>query len=303
MSMKHRDILDLIKRKVVILDGGMGSMLIAAGLGKNDVPESWNLSRPDEIVAIHAAYLEAGAEIIQANTFGANRIKLGASEAGRGLDVAEVNEKAVENARAAIDAHHRADRFLAGEIGPTGQFFPPVGALTAEAARGAFREQVRIFERAGVDCYLIETMYDVREAVEAVRAVKELSDRPVFAEMTFEKKPKGYFTLVGDTPAAAARALLEAGAEIIGANCTVASGDMIDLVGEFRGLTDAPLIFQPNAGNPVMEHGVAVYKQRPEDFATDIEAMVRAGANAVGGCCGTTPRFIGAVHDRLTHGG
>lgn len=300
--MKRRDIREAVKRKVVLFDGGMGSMLIAEGLGRKDVPEAWNVTNPDKLVEIHTAFLEAGAEVIQTNTFGASRLKLRSSESGKALDVTEVNEKAVEYVRKAIDSFRATDRFCAGDIGPTGLFFPPVGQLTAEEAREAFKEQALVLERAGVDFFLIETMYDLREAVEAMRAVKECSDRPVVVEMTFEKKPKGYFTLVGDTPQKAVEVLLDAGADIIGSNCTVSSGDMIDLVPEFRTLTDAPLLFQPNAGNPVMEHGIAVYKQRPQEFADDIEEMVRAGANAVGGCCGTSPGFIRAAHDRLTHG-
>jgi methionine synthase I (cobalamin-dependent) len=299
--MKQLDVLETIKRKVVLCDGGMGAMLIAAGLGKKDVPESWNVSNREKLVEIHAAFIEAGAEIIQTNTFGANRLKLRSSETGRELDVLEVNEMAVENTRTAIDSSPAADRFLAGEIGPTGLFFPPIGQLTAEEARDAFKEQARIFEKAGVDLFLVETMYDIREAVAALRAVKECSDRPVAVELTFEKKPKGYFTLVGDTPEKMIEILLGEGADIIGANCTLASDDMLDLVSEIRMLTDAPLLFQPNAGSPVMEHGEPVYKQRPQEFADDIEKMVRAGASAVGGCCGVTPGFIRAVHDRLTH--
>jgi methionine synthase I (cobalamin-dependent) len=146
-------------------------------------------------------------------------------------------------------------------------------------------------------------MYDLREAVAAVRAVREVSGRPVVVEQTFEKKPRGYFSLVGDTPEKGIKLLLGEGADVIGANCTLASNDMIELVSEFRRGTDASLLFQPNAGRPEMEHGMPVYRQRPEEFAEDIERIVRAGANAVGGCCGTTPDFIRVIHDRLTHSG
>lgn len=294
---------DEIGKKVILLDGGMGSMLIAAGLSRNEVPETWNLSNPDRLEEIHAAYLASGAEIIQTNTFGATRIKLSASDAGRKLDPAEVNGKAAELARRAIDRFGGADRFLGGDIGPTGQFFPPVGTLTEREARSAFKEQVQALERAGVDCFIIETMYDLREALAALRAVRAVSDRPALVELTFEKKPRGYFTMMGDTPEKVAGSLVDSGADMIGANCTVSSGEMIELAEEFALVTDAPLIFQPNAGSPAMEHGVPVYKQPPAEFADDIERIVRAGASAVGGCCGTTPEFIRVVHDRLTHGG
>jgi 5-methyltetrahydrofolate--homocysteine methyltransferase len=278
-------------------------MLIAAGLSKREVPETWNITNPEKLIEIHRAYLEAGAEVIQTNTFGANRLKLETSDAGRELGFVEVNEKGVELVRKAIGDFGAAERYCAGEIGPTGLFFPPVGQLSADQVKETFTEQAEIFERCGVDLFLIETMYDVREAVGAVKAVRSVSDLPVIVELTFEKKPRGYFTLVGDTPQEGIEALFAAGADIVGANCTVSSTDMIDLVPVFREATDAPLIFQPNAGSPAMEHGVPVYKQRPREFADDIEKIVRAGANAVGGCCGTNPEFIRAVHDRLTHGG
>ncbi len=300
--MKRVDLRDTIRKKVVLFDGGMGSMLIAAGLSRREVPETWNIHNPDKIAEIHSAYLEAGAEVIQTNTFGANRLKLESSDAGRALDIVEVNEKGVELARKALDGFGAAGRFLGAELGPTGLFFPPVGQLTAKDARTAFREQARVLEGTGVDLFLIETMYDVREAVEALRAVREVSDRPVIVELTFERKPRGYFTLVGDSPGEGVEVLLEEGADVIGSNCTVSSGDMVDLVSEFRRITDAPLIFQPNAGQPAMEHGVPVYKQSPREFADDLEKMVKAGASAIGGCCGTTPVFIREVHNRLTLG-
>jgi len=302
--MKHHkhDILESLGKKVVLLDGGMGSMLIAAGLKEGHPPEEWNLSNEEPLASIHSAYLEAGAEVIQSNTFGANRIKLDATDAGRSLDAGEVNEAGARIARRAIDDFGHEGRFLAGDIGPTGQFFPPVGQLDASAARTAFAEQAKALAGAGVDFFLIETMYDVREALEAVRGIREVSALPIIALVTYEKKARGYFTLMGDTPEKAVEALLAEGAAAVGANCTLSSTDMIDLVSEMRELTDSPIIFQPNAGKPVMEHGRAVYRQRPEEFAADIETMVRAGAAAVGGCCGTTPDFIRAVHDRLIQG-
>ena len=302
--MKHHkhDIIESLGKKVVLLDGGMGSMLIAAGLKEGHPPEEWNLSNSESLARIHSAYLDAGAEVIQANTFGATRVKLDATDAGRSLDAGEVNEAGARIAREAIDEFGHEGRFLAGDIGPTGQFFPPVGRLDASAARAAFAEQANALANGGADFFLIETMYDIREALEAVRGIREVSDLPVIALMTYEKKAKGYFTLMGDTPAAAVEALCAEGAAAVGANCTLTSVDMIDLVPEIRELTNAPIVFQPNAGKPVMEHGRAVYRQRPEEFAADIATMVKAGAGAVGGCCGTTPDFIRAVHDRLIHG-
>jgi methionine synthase I (cobalamin-dependent) len=297
-----KDFLATIKRRVVIFDGGMGSMLIAAGLTQREIPEAWLLSKGEKIADVHAAYLLAGAEVVTTATFGASRIKLQSSEAGKRLDPARVNEKGVEIARKAVEHSARRDAFVAGDIGPTGLFFPPVGTLKAADARAAFREQAQALERAGVDIFVIETMYDIREAVEAVRAVREVSNRPVVATLTFDRKPRGFFTMMGDTTEAASEALLKEDASVVGANCTLQSGEMIELVEEFRLVTGAPLLFQPNAGRPVMEHGTAVYKQRPQEFAQDVVKIVAAGANAVGGCCGTTPEFIREIHNALIHG-
>ena len=297
-----KDFLSTIKRRVVLFDGGMGSMLIASGLTQREVPESWVISKPEKIAEVHAGYLAAGAEVMTTATFGANRIKLQSAEAGRKLDPAKVNEKGVELARKAIEHSGKNDRFIAGDMGPTGLFFPPVGQLRAEDARAAFKEQAQVLDRAGVDIFIIETMYDLREAAEALRAVREVSTRPVVVELTFDRKPKGFFTMMGDTPERAADLLLKEGANVIGSNCTLQSGDMLELALEFRLTTDALLIFQPNAGRPVMEHGLPVYKQRPREFAQDIVKIVAAGANAVGGCCGTTPEFIREMHTVLTHG-
>jgi len=299
----RKDFLSAIKTKVMLFDGGMGTMLMQRGLEEWEVPETWNIERQDDLVEIHAAYIDAGAEVVQTNTFGATRIKLSSSEAGRKLDVAEVNRRAVEAVVEAVKRSGRDDVFIAGDMGPTGGFFPPVGDLTPEKVRDAYREQAHSLDDAGVDIFLIETMFDVREALEAVRAVREVSGKPVVVELTFEKKPKGFFTLMGDSPEDGIEALLKGGADVVGANCTITSDVMVELAGVMRPLTDAPLLFQPNAGKPKMEHGKPVYTQKPEEFALDMMNIVRIGANAVGGCCGTNPDFIRALHAHLIKGG
>ena len=298
--MEH-DLRKMIEKKVVLMDGAMGSMIIAAGMREGQTPESWMLENQEKQIEIHAAYLDAGAEVIQANTFGASRLKLESSDAGKGIDPVEFNHKAVELARKALHDYGATDRFVAGDIGPSGQFFPPVGQFTTGEAASNFSEQARALVDAGVDLILIETMYDIREAVEAFKAARRATDKPVIVELTFEKRPKGYFTMMGDTAEKAVEVFTAEGVDVIGANCMLTSDDMLGLVNEFRPLTGKPLLFQPNAGQPVIEQGKAVYRQKPEDFARDIELIVRAGANAVGGCCGTSPAFIRAIHDRLTH--
>jgi len=293
------DFLSRLKERVLLFDGGMGSMLIEAGLSDGEAPESWNLERPDALLRIHEAYIEAGADVIQTNTFGATGIKLASSSRGDPPGTAEVNIAAVRLARRAIEESGRAGVMVAGEIGPTGRFFPPMGDLTAGAARAAFAEQARALVEGGDDLILVETMYDLREAVEAVAAAKEAGPVPVVCEMTMERKKRGFFTLMGDTPAGAAEALARAGADMTGANCSISSPDMVDLAAEFLEASPAPHIFQPNAGSPGIVDGKAVYGQGPDEFASDMERVVRAGARAVGGCCGTTPLFIAALRKRL----
>ena len=153
--MEH-DFLSNIKRKVILFDGGMGSLLIAAGLGEGEAPESWNLTRPEDVTAVHEAYLEAGAEGIQTNTFGGTGVKLAASPSGRAIDPGETNERAAALAREARDRFGATDRYVAGDIGPTGRFFPPIGDLTEEEAYATFAAQAKALDRGGVDLFLIE---------------------------------------------------------------------------------------------------------------------------------------------------
>jgi methionine synthase I (cobalamin-dependent) len=291
------DLLSALGERVVLLDGGMGTQLIAAGLGPGEASEAFTLSRFETLVGIHARFIEAGADVIQTNTFGASRLKL-----PEGLAVAEVNERAADAARAAVEASRRGEPLVGGDIGPTGRFFPPVGDLDPGDARDAFREQAEVLERAGVDLFLIETMVDLDEAVEAVRAVREVSAKPIVATLTFDLKPRGYFTMMGDPPAAAT-ALLDEGADAVGANCTLDPEEMLGLAREMREITDAPLVFQPNATRPAAPvTATNEYDSVPSSYVEGMGRIVDAGANGVGGCCGTDPRHIGALRELLDGG-
>jgi 5-methyltetrahydrofolate--homocysteine methyltransferase len=292
--MSKNSILDLAKKRVVLFDGGMGSTIVSLGLSEGECPESWNLSHPEVIKDIHRKYLEAGADVIETNTFGANRLRL--ASFGYENQVEEINVRSVEIAKKVCPE----DKFVAGDIGPCGGFLKPVGNFSLEELEESLLEQAKALAQAGVDFFSIETMYDLREAISAIKAIKKVSDLPIFVSMTFDKKTKGYFTLMGNTISECATELKKAGADVIGANCTLGSKDMIGLVEELRKSTDLPIIVQPNAGKPELIEGKLVYSQDPESFAEDMMRIVKAGANFVGGCCGTTPEFIREIHRRLS---
>ena len=281
----------------LVLDGGLGSMLIARGLGRGEPPERWNLERPQEVTAVHRAYVEAGSDAVHANTFGANRVRLGAF--GLGARCAELNRLGIELARQA------GPRFVLGDVGPTGEYLPPVGKADPERWREAFLEQGQALAAAGADGLHVETMSDLREALVALSALREAAPGlPVWISLTYDRKKRGFFTVMGNALAPAIAELVSHGADGVGANCSITSPDMRELVVEaMRALGAAPravpLIAQPNAGQPRMAAEGVAYDQSPEDFATDAAAMAAAGASAVGGCCGTDPRFIAALRRQL----
>ena len=293
MELNKKSILELAKKRVVLFDGGMGSTIVSLGLPEGECPESWNLTHPEAIREIHRKYLEAGSEVIETNTFGANRLRL--ASFGYDAQVEEINARAVEITKGVCPE----DKFVAGNIGPCGGFLKPVGKFSIEELEESFLEQVKALAFAQVDFFSIETMYDLREALAVIRAVKRVSDLPIFVSMTFDKKPKGYFTMMGNTLSEFAREAKKAGADVIGANCTLGSDGMIGLVEELRKNTDLPIIAQPNAGKPELIQKRLTYPQNPKSFAEDTIKIVKMGANFVGGCCGTTPEFISEIRKRL----
>jgi 5-methyltetrahydrofolate--homocysteine methyltransferase len=293
VNINKNSILDLAKKRVVLFDGGMGSTLVSLGLPEGECPEIWNLSHPEVIRDIHRKYLEAGADVIETNTFGANRLRL--VSFGYDNKVEEINARAVEIAKEACPE----DKFVAGDIGPCGGFLKPVGKASIEELEESFLEQAEALSQAGVDFFSIETMYDLREAISAIKAIKKVSDLPIFISMTFDKKPKGYFTIMGNAISECASELEKAGADVIGANCTLGSEKMVGLIEELRKHTDLPIIAQPNAGKPEFIQNKLTYPQDPESFAEDMMKIIKAGADFVGGCCGTTPEFIRRIHKKL----
>ena len=273
----------LAGRTYLLFDGGMGTLVQAAGLHTvHEVPDLLNLTHPEAIVAIQRQYVEAGADCITTNTFNTNRLKL----AGTDATVAEVYAAAAANARAA------GARLVAGDIGPTGALLEPLGTLTFDEAFAIFAEQARAAEAAGCDLIVVETMADLLEAKAAVLAAVESTTLPVFATMTFGEDGR---TFLGTTPAIAATTLSALGASAVGLNCSLGPTELAPLVGELAPHDRALVMAQPNAGLPRIQDGETVFDVGPNEFAQAMEAILDAGATVVGGCCGTTPDHIAAL--------
>lgn len=287
----------LARGPVLLLDGGMGSMLMERGLPPGEAPERWTLERGEAIVAVHRAYVDAGSDAVQTNSFGAHPLRLAA---------AGLSGRAGEVAIAATALARKAGaRYVIGNVGPTGEYLPPVGRGEAEAFRRGFLELGRAFAAAGVDALHVETMSDLAEAEIALAALLESAPGiPVCVSLTFERRPRGFFTVMGNGLAEALPALGAAGATAVGANCSLASADFRSLAEAARQVWDGPLLLQPNAGHPLFEDGRAIYAQRPEEFAEDLADVAAAVAGpgaslALGGCCGTDPSFLAALAAEL----
>lgn len=273
----------LAGRAYLLFDGGMGTLVQAAGLHTvHAVPDLLNLTHPEAIVAIQRQYVEAGADCITTNTFNTNRLKL----ANAGATVAEVYAAAAANARVA------GAPLVAGDIGPTGALLEPLGTLTFDEAFDIFSEQARAAEAAGCDLIVVETMADLLEAKAAVLAAVESTTLPVFATMTFGEDGR---TFLGTTPAIAATTLSALGASAVGLNCSLGPTELAPLVGELAPHDRALVMAQPNAGLPRIQDGETVFDVGPNEFAQAMEAIMDAGATVVGGCCGTTPDHIAAL--------
>lgn len=287
------------ERRVVIADGAMGSLLIEHGLGPGAAPESLNLARPDVLRDITARYIEAGAEIVHTNTFGGSPLKL----AGHGLDeqTEEINRAAVLAVREAIGGDGLSSevhtQYISASVGPSGRTLVPYGDTEHDVVFESFQRQVAALVAAGVDALTIETMIDLAEARLAVEAARSVSTSiPIMATMTFDLLPRGAYTIMGNDIPTVTRTLLDAGADVVGSNCGNGSETMLVIARAFRDATDAPLLFQPNAGLPRIEDGATVFDETPEQMAARAPAFVDLGVSVLGGCCGTTPEHIRAIH-------
>jgi 5-methyltetrahydrofolate--homocysteine methyltransferase len=279
---------------ILIADGAMGSFLMERGLKPGEPPESFNLSRPDVLREVATLYLEAGAEVVQTNTFGGSALKLAAY--GLDDDTETINRAAVLAVREAV-----GDRaYVSGSCGPSGRMLKPYGDAEPDVVRESFRRQIGALVEAGIDDLCIETMIDLAEAKLAVEAAREVSpDIPIMATMTFDATPRGFYTIMGNDIASAARELPEAGANLVGSNCGNGIEAMIEIARAFRSCTDGPLLIQPNAGLPEMVDGRVVYNETPEFMAEKALELAAIGVQVIGGCCGTTPEHTRALRKAL----
>lgn len=284
------DILSYIKNNVLILDGGMGTLLQNEGLKPGEKPELWNLTHPDVIEGIHRAYFNAGSNMVCTNTFGANTLKFSEEE------LEKIISAAVENAnRAKISADGDATKFVALDIGPTGRLLNPYGDFDFEDAVSVFAQTVRIGAKCGVDVIFIETMNDSYETKAALLAAKENSNLPVFVSNAYGEDGK---LMTGASPEAVCAMVEGMGADAIGVNCSLGPDMLSDVVRRLLACASVPVMMKPNAGLPKSENGKTFYDVSEEDFACQVAKMVKCGVHAVGGCCGTTPEYIKALSEK-----
>jgi 5-methyltetrahydrofolate--homocysteine methyltransferase len=282
--------------ETLVFDGGYGTMLFAAGLANGACPELWNDTHADVVRGIHQGYFDAGSQIVETNTFGGTRLKLVEYEIGD--RTRELNEKGARLARAAAPPAG----YVAGSIGPTSRLpldYALDAGVTDEEYADTFREQATALAEGGVDLFAVETMMFPQECAAAIRACKAVTDLPVMATMFFqyEEMHDRDRTMWGESPAEVAKNLLAAGADVVGMNCGRGPDRAIVIIREMRAVTDAPLVAYPNAGLPVTTGDTVTYELGPEEMARDYPALLDAGCNIVGACCGSNPEHIRRIAD------
>lgn len=285
-GMESMNIRDEFGKRMLFFDGGMGSLLQEKGLKQGELPETWNLKKPEELIRIHREYLEAGADIVLANTFGANRFKYD------NLD--EIIAAGIANAKTAVRKSGKK-AYVALDMGPTGKLLKPMGTLDFEEAVSVYAEVVRAGEKAGADLILIETMSDTYELKAAVLAAKENSSLPVMATVVFDE---GHKLLTGASPENVVALLEGLRVDALGINCGLGPKQMKPIFERLARFASVPLIIMPNAGLPRVENGRTVYDVDPAEFAEDMAEIIAMGAWFAGGCCGTTPAHIRALTEK-----
>jgi 5-methyltetrahydrofolate--homocysteine methyltransferase len=276
---------------ILISDGAMGTYLYAKGLKSGECMESWCVSHPEVVRGIHEAYIAAGSDILETNSFGGTSYKL--EPYGLAHKVRELNLAAVALAKNA----GAGKVYVSASVGPTGRIAEDEGGdVTTEDLYKAFQEQVVALEEGGADALCIETMASLTEALQAIRAAKDNTKLPVICTFTFEAGARGFRTMMGVTPERAARETVAAGADIVGANCGNGIVNMIEIARQTRtAQPNTPILINANAGLPVLEREKTVFKETPEFMASKVPDLIKAGAQIIGGCCGTTPDHIAAM--------
>jgi len=291
ISLKER-----INEGLFLLDGAMGTELIARRIEAGKCNDYLNIESPDIVLDIHRAYLQAGSDAVITNTFGANKYAL--ARHGFAERSKEINTAAAQIARRAAGE----EKYVLGDIGPSGDFLEPLGSLKADGLKDAFAEQAKALLAGGVDGFIIETMTAIDEVKIAIEAVKSISDLPVFVSLSYDPAGETFRTMMGIGPADAANKLLPLGIDAIGFNCgSLSMEQYVKLaqiyVSETRG--EVAILAEPNAGKPELVDDRVIYKVSPEDFAVAAEKIHSAGVNIIGGCCGTGPGHIVAVAKKL----
>jgi 5-methyltetrahydrofolate--homocysteine methyltransferase len=276
--------------KVLVSDGAWGTFLQRMGLQPGDCPELWCVEQHNKVMEIARSYIESGSDMIETNSFGGSRFKL--EHYGLGERTVELNEAAASISREAAGSEH----YVLGSIGPTGKMLV-MGDISESQLYDAFKEQATALEKGGVDAVCVETMSAADEASLAVKAARENTACEVICTFTFERTIKDeYRTIMGVSPTEAAKIALDSGAHIIGTNCGNGFERMIDIVKEIRNvIPHTPILVHANAGLPKNVDGVDIFPESPEQMAALVPAIIEAGANIIGGCCGTTPAHITAI--------
>jgi len=280
--------------KVLISDGAWGTFLHIKGLKPGECPELWCVNKPSEVLDVAKNYIDAGADMVETNSFGASSFKL--DHYGLADRAAEINEAAAKISREAAGDN----KWVIASIGPTGKMLV-TEEVTEQELYDAFKTQAVAFEKGGADAACIETMSDIEEACQAVKAVKENTKLEVICTFTFEKTVQGeYRTMMGADPVSAIKAVIAAGADIVGANCGNGIERMIEVVTQMRSAEkNIPILVHANAGLPKNVSGEVVFPETPDDMASLAPKLAAAGANIIGGCCGTTPAHIMAIKESL----
>jgi 5-methyltetrahydrofolate--homocysteine methyltransferase len=287
-------LLERLRSGVIILsDGAMGTELQKRGMPTGVCPEEYNITHPEMVQGIYRDYYAAGSDLVETNTFGANRSR---------LTLHNFENRVGEFCKASAQLARKVcpeGKFVAGSMGPTGDIIEPLGPRTVQEAYDIFAEQAEALAEGGVDVLFVETMMAPEEAEIAVQAAKAKTNLPVVATMTFELGKAGLRTMWGVDVQSAVERLTAAGADVIGANCGRGFDDMIAIVQEMRPLTTKPIIAQSNAGIPEWSDGVLVYKETPAIIQPKVEKLLQLGVNIIGGCCGTGPAHIKMMRERL----